>query len=188
MKKTIILFVGIGIIVGFIMSLGTYKGVKETSGDKFCVSCHSMEPMVGVYRDDVHGGNNPVGIQAKCVDCHLPHDSLASYLYTKAKNGAIEVAITAFGDPEKINWIEKRKERERYVYDSGCMNCHTNILEQKTAKNPKQIEMHEHYKNKLNTKKPLNCVSCHISVGHHGLRNELNKITPEYTPVIEEGH
>jgi len=183
MKKTIII-VCIGIVIGLLVSLGTYKGVKETAGDKFCILCHSMEPMVEVYKEDVHGGNNALGIKAKCVSCHLPQDTLMNYLYVKAKNGAVEVAITAFGKPENINWYKKRAHRKSFVYDSGCLSCHTNILEQTNAENPKQLEMHKHYESKLLTNKKLSCVSCHISSGHESLRNKLNELKPEYKPVM----
>lgn len=190
MKKTIII-IFVGIVIGLILSLGTYKGVKETSGDKFCILCHSMEPMVEVYSKDIHGGNNQAGIKAKCVTCHLPQDTLTSYLYTKAKNGLVEVVITAFGEPEKIDWYEKRKHRTSFVYDSGCLSCHTKILEKTEAKNPKQLEMHKHYTLKAQTDKPLNCVSCHVSSGHEGLRSKLNELKPEYKPIMNvtaEGH
>lgn len=188
MKKTIIGILILGIFTGILLSLGTYKGVKETSGDKFCALCHSMQPMNEAYANDVHSGNNKVGIKTSCISCHLPQDSLVSYLYTKAKKGTKELAITIFTDTEDINWIEKRKNRKHFVYDSGCLNCHSKILEKTEAKNSKQIEMHKHYSNKLNTQTPLKCVSCHISVGHNGLRNKLNELKPEYIPVIEEGH
>ena len=49
-----------------------------------------MDPMVIAYNDDVHSGNGKTGIKARCVDCHIPHDNIAKYALTKAKNGILE--------------------------------------------------------------------------------------------------
>lgn len=180
MKKIII----VGIIIGMVLSLGVYKGTKETSTDKFCSICHSMSPMVETYSADIHGGNSASGIKTKCVSCHLPHENLASYFYTKIRNGIVEFTITATGQADSVDWYEKREHRENFVYDSGCLSCHTNILQKTVAKNPKQIQMHQHYQSKLSTKNPIKCVSCHIGVGHEGLRSKLNEVKPEYTPIM----
>lgn len=179
MKKNIFLFGLIGVFIGLLIALSTYEGLHRTSSDNFCSVCHEMSPMVASYETDVHGGAGKIGIKAKCVDCHLPQDSLTNYIYTKAKNGLLEVAVHFSGNVDEINWQEKRKERKDFVYDQGCINCHTtfntNESYSKMAK-----KMHNHYEKLIGTDKQIGCASCHIEVGHKGLRSALNYYKPEY--------
>ena len=72
-KKLLALIIFISGIVGFLVVLPVHYALDETSGDKFCIVCHEMDPMVIAYNDDVHSGNGKTGIKARCVDCHIPH-------------------------------------------------------------------------------------------------------------------
>ena len=165
------LIISIGILVGMLLSLFTAHMVEETSDEKFCGSCHSMEPMVKAFKNDIHGGNNRVGFRATCTDCHLPHDGVANYMFQKSLTGMHDVWVETFGDTENINWEEKRKHRKHFVYDSGCLRCHKN-LKDATASNHKAFIAHKAYfmkKNELD----LNCVSCHENVGHKNLSEYL---------------
>ncbi|WP_419766849.1 cytochrome c3 family protein [Arcobacter sp.] len=172
--KSLWLIIGIfvlGGIIGLLFSFGVAVGVHKTSDDKFCTMCHTMQPMANSYYRDAHGGNNVNGVRAKCVDCHLPHDSLANYLFEKAKTGLHDVRVQNFGDLESIDWEEKRKHAKRFVFDSGCMNCHTN-LQNATSSNTKAFIAHKEYFEKRTDKK---CVECHKNVGHHILGDYIKK-------------
>lgn len=177
-KKFTLIF--IGILLGGIMIYGGHYAVKQTGDLPFCGACHVMTPMVNSYKNDVHSGISKKGVKASCTSCHLPHDSIFNYLTTKAITGSYELAITALGKDKDVDWLKKRDNKEHYVYDSGCMSCHNEILIVKNVSNPKQIEMHDHYIALQNTNKQISCVSCHVNVGHKNLRGELNKIYPEF--------
>lgn len=82
--------------IGMLVSLGIAQMIHMTGDDKFCVSCHVMEPMRDAYLDDIHGGKNRVGVKADCVACHLPHDNVLNYVFRKAYNGATEAAAMVF--------------------------------------------------------------------------------------------
>jgi len=155
----------VGSIAGAVGTVASIVIIEETSTNEFCGSCHSHKPIVASFKADKHGGANRVGIVAKCVDCHLPHDNMAHYLYKKAKAGAIDVGIEFFGNPDKIDWHAKRKNSEHFVYDSGCLKCHTN-LESATEGNMKALLPHRDYFSGRTDKK---CVSCHNHVGHKHL-------------------
>ena len=105
MKKSILISVFIiGGILGLIASIGVYYGLALTSGEKFCVVCHEMDPMVIAYSNDVHSGKGKTGVKAQCVDCHLPHDgNIINYIYAKARNGVVEGYIHFFGDVDSID-------------------------------------------------------------------------------------
>lgn len=176
-----LILIAFGIFAGMTVSYGTYYGIHKTSGEKFCVSCHEMDPMVMAYKDDTHGGKGELGASARCVDCHLPHDTLVNYIFTKAKNGVAEVGIHFLGNPDEIDWQDKLKHREAYVYDDGCLKCHGNILEDTLSSPSKQAKkMHMHYRKLKDTDKEIACASCHFDAGHKNLRSYLNYYKPEH--------
>ncbi|EBK0028686.1 NapC/NirT family cytochrome c [Salmonella enterica] len=179
--RFILLLAFVTIIVASGISLLGVEVVKSTGNDEFCRACHEMQPMVKTYQQDTHGGNNPHGFSAECVDCHLPHTSTVGYLLSKGVQGTNDVITKTFTDTSDINWLENRKKRESYVYDSGCLECHNQLLDKTKADNPKSLEMHKLYKDMSNKNPVLKCVSCHVTVGHAGsLRGELNQTAPEY--------
>ena len=179
MKKNILIIGLIGIFIGLVISWISYEGIHRTGDENFCVSCHEMRPMVNAYHADVHGGAGKSGIKVSCVSCHLPHDNIFNYIFTKAKNGVTELPIHFFGDPDSIDWYKKRNEREHFVYDGGCISCHGNFETNKNI-SKKGKQMHKHYRKLLNTDKQIGCASCHIEMGHNGLRSMLNYYKPEY--------
>jgi cytochrome c-type protein NapC len=161
----------LGAIIGMLFSFGVAVGVHETSDDEFCTVCHTMQPMADSYLADVHGGNNPQGIKAKCTQCHLPNDSLANYLFEKAKTGLHDFRVQNFTDVKSIDWEAKRKHAKDFVFDSGCMSCHTN-LKSATTSNTKAFIAHKEYFEERTKKK---CAECHENVGHHILGEYLKK-------------
>lgn len=177
-KALLMIILGFGLFIGIISTFGGHAIIKATSDDKFCSSCHSwMDPMVEAYKTDSHGGINAKGVKATCVACHLPHDSLANYIITKGVNGIVEVTSTLTKDVEEMDWQKHREKRESFVYDSGCMSCHTSI---ETTINQSEVAkgMHAKYTKYKNAEKdPLSCVTCHKNVGH----NNLSKIIYDRT-------
>lgn len=167
-----------GVFAGILFSLVVYEGLHRTSDDKFCVVCHEMKPMVAAYHTDVHGGAGKSGIKASCVTCHLPHDNVIAYIATKARNGVVEGAIHFFGNPDAIDWQANREKRDHFVKDEGCISCHTNYTTN-TNISEKGRKMHAHYVSLQNTDQKIGCASCHVEVGHKGLRSMLNYYKPE---------
>jgi len=161
----------IGTTIGIVLSFTTYIGVETTANAAFCGSCHTMRPFVASYGLVVHGGNNPFGFRARCTDCHLPHDNLPHYLAAKAETGLNDVWVESFGDAAKIDWAQKAKDPDRYVYDSGCLKCHGN-LRRETLSNPRAFLPHRAYFAGTTTR---TCVDCHSNVGHKYLAEFIRK-------------
>ena len=160
-----------GMVIGAVLSFGTAVMIKNTGDEKFCTMCHTMQPMADAYNADVHGGNNAHGFQAKCVDCHLPHESLAGYMIEKARTGIHDVWAELTYDKSKIDWQEKRKHATHFVFDSACLHCHVN-LEDATMSDPKGFIAHKAYFQDHAKK----CVECHENVGHHNLGSYISRI------------
>jgi cytochrome c-type protein NapC len=143
--------------------------VQATSDRDFCTTCHSMKPFALAYDQDVHGGRNPHGLKAACVDCHLPHESPAQYLAAKVKTGIRDAWAelrSVFREPDWIGLLEHRAE---YVYDSGCVMCHAR-LEDAPAENPTTGLAHAAY---FQAGSNFRCVTCHAHVGHKDLMTYL---------------
>jgi cytochrome c-type protein NapC len=172
-KIIVISLIGIGILIGILASFSTAVAVEHTANDKYCSSCHTMDPMIASYHEDVHGGAGKQGIKVSCVACHLPHESLAGYLFAKAKTGLHDMVAELTLDKSQIDWQEKRKHSDEFVYDSGCLSCHSNV-EKMTMGNPKAFIAHKEYFMKTTTK---TCTGCHENVGHKLLGNYLESKT-----------
>jgi len=156
---TTLLTIGLMVVIIWLLLQIT---IQRTSGVEFCTTCHSMQPIEASYRADVHG--RP-GREAYCTDCHVTHDSFAAHVMGKAQAGAHDIWAELTYDLDNIDWQAKRAHRERYVYDSGCMLCHTEIAYNSRG-NPKALIAHRPYFLQ-ETKKQ--CVSCHPHVGHKNL-------------------
>jgi len=158
-----------GIVAGVAGTWGGYKAVEATSGEAFCSTCHVMEPVTEAYRRDPHSGDTTLGVRAECADCHLPHDNAAHYLYRKAVDGLRDVYVNTLGDPQAIDWHARRDQRERYVYDSGCLTCHAGVADGGSGSGL-AARMHAKYAaHRDDADNPVQCVSCHVSAGHRDL-------------------
>lgn len=169
MKKTFFWIFILGGIFGLFVAYLVAFGVHNTATYKTCSICHTMDPMIESYKADIHGGKNQKGLQADCVTCHLPGDSLSAYLVGKVKISMHDAWAELTYDKSKIDWNKKRKEAKNFVYDSGCLTCHKNL--QNAPATEKTFLSHRDYFGKI-TKKT--CVECHKNVGHSSLGIYLN--------------
>lgn len=143
---------------------GTEYLIKKSSGAEFCTTCHTMERMGSTFASSTHGGNNRLGFRAKCADCHLPHDNAANYLFTKIKTGMRDMWAQLTYDPERpTDWREKRKQRHHYVFDSGCMKCHS---DKASGKDPAHPAYFAGGASPFAGQDKFRCVDCHFYVGH----------------------
>lgn len=165
------------LIIAFVFFFGANEVVHRTSKNEFCAVCHEwMDPMVSTYMNDTHGGINKYGLKADCVDCHLPQDSHFKYVFQKAINGFNEITHMINNDAKDAPWQENRKNRTKFVYNSGCISCHATILDMNST-NQNMNDMHALYVKNNNIKKDsMSCVSCHKTVGHRDLGKVLFEI------------
>ena len=132
MRKTTVL-VASTLIAGPLLAIGGWVGaehlLRATSGEAFCTTCHTMEPFAAAYRRDLHGGRNLAGVAARCTDCHLPHADSLGHLAAKARRGLHDVWAQMTYELDAIDWHAGRAAREDYVFDSGCLVCHSALAE-----------------------------------------------------------
>jgi cytochrome c-type protein NapC len=123
------------------------------------------------YEQDVHGGNNPQGIRVACTECHLPHGNEVEYIIAKARTGLHDIWAELTKDTEKIDWQALREHRERYVYDSGCLKCHSRLQEATEVSNKAFVAHRPYFLGETDKQ----CVTCHEHVGHHDLGEYLKQ-------------
>lgn len=181
MSKKLWAWVG-GAVVGLGIAYAAAVMVDITGQDKFCISCHTMEPMGKSFEISVHGGNNPHGFKVHhCTDCHLPHESLAGYLVAKGISGTRD-ALAEVGIIKKVDFKENIHEMEHYTYDSGCLHCHAKVEDPKTAYGMSEASRfaHTEYWKDKKAGKDVSCVRCHNDINmpnfaHPGLVDALKK-------------
>jgi len=170
----LVIFVVLVVLVPLLSSLGWILGqsaFSRTTGIDFCITCHSMEPMAESYRNDVHGGRSRYGVRASCSDCHLPGDNSLDLIWSHWKRIIGDTWVELIHGSSAIDWEGLRGERESYVFDSGCLNCHSNLL-QSFPRNSDAFAAHTDY---FNADISSKCVTCHSSVGHKELGDYLSK-------------
>jgi cytochrome c-type protein NapC len=184
-RRLLLTLIAIAIVVPAVMAagwVGTETMIEETSDAEFCTSCHTMEPFATAHAQDAHGGNNPGGVVAHCTDCHLPRDNAAHHLLAKAKTGLRDVIAQAIYPFHKPDWLADLEQRDEYVYDSGCLNCHS-ALKDATSDDPQALAAHKAY---FGGDIADGCVECHAHVGHENLKYMLADHFDEVTLPSDE--
>ncbi|AQW81637.1 cytochrome c3 family protein [Campylobacter pinnipediorum] len=162
----------IGIFIGLISSMGIADVLHATGSGYTCTMCHTMDAMNAAYNEDTHGGRNKLGIKAECSACHLDHTSAYTYVLTKIKVSINDGYKTFFTNTDKIDWRKKREHASHFVYDSGCMTCHSNL--KNVIQSGKAFLPHRDYF-VLGNKNNKTCVECHKNVGHKNLGLQIDK-------------
>ncbi len=141
-----------------------------------CASCHAMKPMVRSFYLSIHGGNNKYGFAVtSCTDCHLPHNSLTGFLIAKGIRGLTDI-FANIGLTKKANLREHYYHMKEFVFDSGCMQCHSNLRNNNSHISAAARFAHHYY---FTHRKELSCVSCHNDMttpnfAHPGLLDEVS--------------
>jgi cytochrome c nitrite reductase small subunit len=136
-------------IVGSVLGLGLFtfwyaQGASYFSSDpKACVNCHIMRDEFASWQKASHHAN------AKCIDCHLPHDLVGKYV-AKAENGfwhSKGFTLQDFPEPIRI------KDKNARILQANCIQCHQGLVN--------DLLVHGSFEDGSNS-----CVRCHVAVGH----------------------
>ncbi len=145
--------------------------ILSTSDVAFCGQCHSMKPIAASYFQDVHGGKNSSGFKVECTKCHLPHNNQINFFVQKTITGFYDFWVEHVTGADHVNWLAKRDRRGDFVYDSGCLKCHSN-LQESTQSDPNAFVAHKPY---FLNRTSVKCVFCHPHVGHKDLVFSITK-------------
>jgi len=161
-RRTKAWFFILGILVCIIILISGKKALTYTSSDKYCTSCHIHPSADHSWKLSTHY-NNKSGNIVHCVGCHLPPEG-HGYFIAKAKHGLKDAYGFYFKDSAKINWQKKKllENAKGFVYEKSCTDCHQNLFPVTLSVNGGNA--HLFY---TTSKDPLNCINCHLNVGHY---------------------
>ncbi len=156
----------LGVLVGLAACVAriSHAGSYISDDPRACINCHIMFPEYATWMHSSHAR------VAHCNDCHVPHDSIVSKFYFKAKDGLRHSAMfTLRLEPQVIQAIPESK----HVIQGNCVRCHTAVLEE--AFTP------------LHGSFDRACIDCHREVPHgreHSLSSTPNAAVPGLSPVL----
>lgn len=162
-RKSFILLVGL--IIGVAISLSLYQTSVYFSSNESCMMCHVHPHAENSWTQSVHM-NNSSGTKVNCVDCHLPPTSNTWDHYTaKAKLGIKDVWGYLTKDSTEFDWDQKSQLEHavKYIPNESCKECHHNLFPQGITDDA--ITAHLYYEEN-EEKLDLQCISCHLDVGH----------------------
>ena len=157
----------IGFIIGALLVAAFDTTMNKTSSNEYCMSCHTHEQADLDWKKSPHYLSHS-GVMTDCAACHLPpkEDGLLKYYIAKSRIGAKDIWTKWTKDTDKIDWESKRslENARKIVYNSSCEKCHVNLYPEGISDDG--ITAHLYYEE--NAKKlGLDCVSCHLNVGHY---------------------
>ena len=160
-RRTKVWFFFNGILVCMLVFFPGKKIIKSTSTDKYCMSCHIHPAADQSWKLSTHY-NNKSGTIVHCTECHLPPEG-HGYLFAKARHGLKDAYGYFFKDSAKIDWEKKKllENAKGFVYENSCKDCHENLFPVPLSVNGGNA--HLFY---TMSKDPLNCINCHLYVGH----------------------
>ncbi|MCL3779666.1 hypothetical protein EMN47_04595 [Prolixibacteraceae bacterium JC049] len=170
-RKHLFILLG-GVTLGLVIVQSMEVAMKHTSTDEYCLSCHVHDHAGDSWKLSSHVDNKG-GVQAHCVDCHLPPKG-HGHLAAKIKHGAKDVYGYFFKDSTDFNWEAKRAPEiaNGFTYESACLKCHTNLFP--TTLSQKGDDSHLYY---LANQEKMTCLNCHQKMGHYDptYKHEHNK-------------
>lgn len=162
-------------IFGFLAAVAGFfileAAMVPVSKSEYCgTQCHEMNTAYQSWELSPHGSNKH-GLQAQCVDCHLPpKEEYINHLVSKGWAGAKDMYMHTFGgeyDGEAI-----RKEVIENFQGKRCLHCHKNLLF--TPGSSAARMAHVSALNDMDSE-GSRCIDCHENVGHE----RQSKLFPE---------
>lgn len=157
------IFVLVGIIIGFpLFSMGYYTMVR-TSTPGFCASCHEIQYAYDTWKTSSHA-NNPAGVVADCMDCHLPAPAdTFDFFYAKTYHGLKDLVVHLTMDASDYDRAENRKRAYEDIDNQQCRKCHRGLLEMARKRGAMLAHKTVLYPRPGYEKK---CVDCHDRLVH----------------------
>ncbi len=176
-RKPLVVGVVVGVVLTVVMVLASGFMIDTTNTDVFCAKCHIMKPFRMAWQNAVHGGHNPQGFAAQCVDCHLPHGNFFEYFIVKGMTGTGDVIQNFYVDGATFDWAgNAEKNRTKFTFESACRHCH-HVL---TPPGIRRGGLMAH-RTFLRGETSKTCADCHPRVGHKNMIEIADQFFKEKT-------
>ena len=173
--KQIVLLLLAGLVLGIVVMLLADTAMTKTSTNSYCMSCHVHPEADAAWKMSVHY-NNGSGVKTDCAACHLPPKGSKGYYAAKARTGMKDLWAYWTKKPEELDF-ESKKELDhavRIVYNASCKECHVNLFPEGISDDG--VIAHLYYEEN-EEKLGLQCISCHLDVGHYNPNYQHKKMT-----------
>lgn len=154
-----------GLTIGIVATVCLYQTTVYFSTDESCAICHVHPHVEESWKASTHMMNKS-GVKVHCVDCHLPPKNQTWNHYTaKAKLGIRDVWGYLTKDSADFDW-ERMSELDyavTYIPNASCKECHYNLFPEGVT--DEAVIAHLYYEEN-EEKLKLQCISCHLDVGH----------------------
>jgi len=164
-----------GLFLCAILFFVSNKALHITSTDEYCQSCHIHPAADASWKKSTHYYNKS-GVRVHCIECHLPPEDDSNYLFVKAKTGLNDLYGFYMKDSASFNWENKRilEHAVKIVYNRSCIKCHQNLFSKGLT--TEGGTAHLYYENN-GAKLDLQCINCHLDVGHYNPNYKHGKMT-----------
>ncbi|MDL2221325.1 SUMF1/EgtB/PvdO family nonheme iron enzyme [Parabacteroides sp. OttesenSCG-928-N08] len=166
----------LGMAAGVALMLAVYNTAVYFSSNQSCMMCHVHPHVEDSWKLSTHV-NNGSGVTVDCVDCHLPPVSHTWQHYSaKAQLGLKDLWSYMTKDSADFNWEYKSELEQavKYIPNESCKKCHQNLFPQGITDDG--ITAHLYY-DENEKKLDLQCISCHLDVGHYNPNYSHGKLT-----------
>ena len=176
-RKPVVVGLIVGVVLTVVMVLASGFMIETTNTDVFCAKCHIMKPFRMAWQNAVHGGHNPQGFAAQCVDCHLPHGNFFEFFLVKGMTGTGDVIQNFYVDGATFDWAgNAEKKRTKFTFESACRHCH-HVLTPPGMRRGGFLA-HRAFLRGETTK---TCADCHPHVGHKDMIETADQFFKEKT-------
>ena len=174
-KKLIVLTLISGVLLGCVCMITLSRIMVHTSTDNYCQKCHIHTEADASWKLSSHV-NNRSGVTTHCVQCHLPPENTFDYYKVKIGSGLSHLWNYYTKDSADFDWESKSQLENavKIVYNESCKECHKNLFPSQISDDG--ITAHLYYEEnekKLN----LQCISCHLDVGHYNPNYKHGRMT-----------
>jgi len=164
-----------GMILGLGIAISLYQTSVYFSTNESCMMCHVHPHVENSWKLSSHY-NNRSGTKVNCIDCHLPpKNNTLDHYSAKVKLATRDLWAYLTKDSADFNWdrLSEVENAVKYIPNESCKECHHNLFPEKI--NNDGITAHLYYEGnekKLN----LQCISCHLAVGHYNPNYKHSKL------------
>lgn len=158
-------FVILGIIIGTAITISSFYVSHYFSTNESCEMCHVHPHVHDSWKLSSHV-NNRSGMKVNCIDCHLPPGGTLEHYQAKVSTGVRDVWGKLTKDSADFDW-ESKSQLEyavKMIPNKSCKNCHSNLFPEGLSNDG--VTAHLYY-DENEQKLDLQCISCHLDVGHY---------------------
>lgn len=173
-KRNLLLIILAAFAVGVSVTIGLNRVYIQSSTDESCQSCHIHPEADKSWKLSVHH-NSKGGVVTGCAECHLPPKGSFKHFAAKSRTGLKDLWSYWTKDSSEIDW-ESKKQLEhavKIVYNESCKRCHQQLFPARLSQDG--ITAHLYYEEN-EQKLDLQCISCHLDVGHYNPNYKHSKM------------